>query len=232
MIRLHTFAPLPPFSSFSPFGLKVEAYMRLTKVEHEVRHVVDPRKGPKQKLPFLEDGATRLGDSQIIVEYLKRKFGDPLDQGRPAEALATAHAARRMCEEGLYFILLYAWWIDDAFWPGFRDIPFGKMPAPLRAIAEPFVRRKIRGQLQAQGTLRHTREEIYAFGKADLEALSALIGDKPFLLGDAPCSADATLYAFLAPTIVIEYDTPLRRHALTKKNLVSYVARMRELIAT
>ncbi len=40
--------------------------------------------------------------------------------------------------------------------------------------------------LRAQGTGRHSREEIYAQGKADLDAVATLLGDQPFMLGTEP----------------------------------------------
>jgi glutathione S-transferase len=34
------------------------------------------------------------------------------------------------------------------------------------------------------------------FGIADLEAISAQLGDKPYLMGDDPCDADFSLFGF------------------------------------
>lgn len=42
----------------------------------------------------------------------------------------------------------------------------------------------MRKQLSAQGIGRHTPDEIYAMGAADLEALSIALGDELFFLGE------------------------------------------------
>ncbi len=72
---------------------------------------------------------------------------------------------------------------------------FGSIPAPLRAVVSHFVRRRMRGALASQGMGRHTPDEIYALGKADLTVLSEFLGAKDFFLGPTPTSLDATAYA-------------------------------------
>ena len=42
------------------------------------------------------------------------------------------------------------------------------------------------------------REEVRAIGISDLEALSVWLGNKPYLMGSAPCPLDSTVFGFLA----------------------------------
>jgi len=42
------------------------------------------------------------------------------------------------------------------------------------------------------------REEVRAIGISDLEALSAWLGNKPYMMGSAPCPLDSTVFGFLA----------------------------------
>lgn len=44
---------------------------------------------------------------------------------------------------------------------------------------------------------RHSREEIAEMACDDIQAISAYLADKPFLLGDTVSSIDATLYGML-----------------------------------
>ena len=53
------------------------------------------------------------------------------------------------------------------------------------------------------------------------------LGDKPFLLGDAPSSYDATAHAFLTNLLWAPLDTPLRQHARSLPNLDRYCLRMK-----
>ena len=87
---------------------------------------------------------------------------------------------------------------------------FGKMPAPARLLLAPFVRRSVRQTVQSQGTGRHTAAEIYALGRADLQALSDALGDKDYFLGDQPTSYDAAICCYhdqaLIPIMTLYFD--------------------------
>ena len=73
---------------------------------------------------------------------------------------------------------------------------------------------------------RHTREEIYAIGKADLSALANFLGVKPYFLGDRPASLDATGYAFIANVLWVPGESPLKHHAAGYPQLEAYCRRM------
>ena len=51
-------------------------------------------------------------------------------------------------------------------------------------------------QAKAQGIGLHTRDEIRAIGIADLEAISAWLGEKLFMMGPLPCVLGLILYNF------------------------------------
>ena len=120
MITLHQFGPAFGLRTASPFGLKLEAYMRLAGIPYRVEHFAgNPSKAPKGKIPFItDDDGRQMGDSALIIEHLVEKHGDKLDAHLTPAERAAGHALRRMTEEGLYFAILYSRWIDDA---GFAD---------------------------------------------------------------------------------------------------------------
>jgi glutathione S-transferase len=74
---------------------------------------------------------------------------------------------------------------------------------------------------------RHSREEIYEIGKADLNAISLWLGDKSFFMGATPTSLDAIAYAFLANILVPPLESPLKDHAISLPNLRAYCERMK-----
>ena len=84
-----------------------------------------------------------------------------------------------------------------------------------------------RGQLDAQGTARHAREEVYAMGRALVEASSELLGEKKFFLDDKPSKIDATAYAMLASVMAGPFDNPVKACALDRPNIVDYCSRIR-----
>ncbi len=228
MIKLHQFPPLWGLPSPSPFCLKVETYLRLTGLDYEPVYETDPRKAPKGKLPFIADGDKIVADSGLIIEHLKKTRGDPLDEGLDAGQRAAAHALRRLTEESLYWCVVYSRWIDPNGWPQIKAAFFSAMPMPLRAFVPNLIRKRVGRDLYAQGLGRHSREDVYAHGCADLTAISEILGDKPYMLGDAPASVDAAVYGLLATILLVPVDTPLKAHGLERSNLSAYCNRMRE----
>src|SRR5690348_16947942 len=113
MITLYQFAPAFGLPNPSPFCFKVENYLRMTEEPFETK-IGDVRSAPKGKLPFIKDGGIVVSDSSHIVQHLVRTRGDKLDKHLSAHDRAVGHAVRRMVEEGTYFCLVYARWIDDA----------------------------------------------------------------------------------------------------------------------
>jgi glutathione S-transferase len=74
---------------------------------------------------------------------------------------------------------------------------------------------------------RHREADIYAIGQRDITALADFLGDKQYFLGDAPCSLDATAYAFLANLLWVPVESPLKQQAWRYPQLEAYCQRMR-----
>jgi glutathione S-transferase len=101
------------------------------------------------------------------------------------------------------------------------------LPLPLRWIVPPVVAAQLRKQLYARGLGRHDEAEILSQGRSDLDALSRLLGDRPYFLGDRPSSIDACVFGFLGVTVYVQGDNPLFAYAASLKNLKGYTERMR-----
>lgn len=212
--------------NLSPFCIKLESYLRMTGLEYQVKEA-DLRKAPKGKVPYVEIEGRLLADSQFIIEHLKRKHGDPLDEKLTPEQHAIGHTVRRMLEESTYWHIVYMRWVDEAGWRAYVPVLETMLPVVLGNVMLPVLRRKMFKTLHAQGTGRHNLEEVQALGKADITALSTLMGNKPFLLGDSPSSYDATVYAFLVGVMAFPVDTDFKTHTLSQDNLVSFCARFK-----
>jgi glutathione S-transferase len=197
-ITLYQFPTAFGLPNASPFCMKVETYLRMAGIDYAARCGMYQLRAPKKKLPYIADGGRIVADSHIILDYLKSTYGDPLDAALTPAQQARGTAILRLLEDSLYWTLLYARWIDARGWPLTRQAFFSALPMPLVWIVPPLARRGIARQLHAQGSGRHQPEEIYAIGSADLAALSLLLGEQAYFLGDQPSSVDAAAYAFLA----------------------------------
>jgi glutathione S-transferase len=229
MMRLHAFPDSWGLNP-SPFCLKVETYCRLAGIAFTSVPAL-PFQAPRRKLPFLEDGEERIPDSALIIEHLKRRFGDPLDGALDARQAAIGHLLRRTCEESLYFVLVYSRWIDPLGWKVVKPAFFGSLPPLVRDAVPAIARNGVRRALYAQGYGRHTRDEIYAIGAADLAALAVTIADHAFAVSDAPTSFDATLYGILANILTTPIETALKDEARRHPELIAYVERMRSALS-
>jgi glutathione S-transferase len=227
MIKLYQFNPAWGLPNPSPFCMKVETYLRMVGLPYETINGALPFKAPKKKLPYIEDGRQLIADSGFILEYLKKTYGDPLDTALSDADRVIAHALRRLFEESLYWVALYTRWMEESIYVETRQVFFGGIPSMVRDLIAGRIRREIRRSLVAQGMGRHSREEIYEIGKADLNAISLWLGDKSFFMGATPTSLDAIAYAFLANILVPPLESPLKDHAISLPNLRAYCERMK-----
>ena len=212
-------------ADFSPFCLKLKTYLRMADIPYEST-LGDPRKAPTKKIPFITHEGTTVGDSGLILEYLKNKLGDPLDAKLTPEEHALGHVIRRTCEESLYWPILHARWADDAEWPALAAQLKKVVPPVIGGLIVSMIRKDTLRNVWGQGLGRHTLAAIVAHANADVDALATLLGDKPYLFGDAPTSYDATLYGTIANVLAHPKDGPIAKHARGKKNLVAFVARV------
>ena len=79
MIILHQFPPAFDLPNASPFCMKLELYLRMAGLPYRNRYTLELHRAPKGKLPWIDDDGTTVADSGFIIEYLKGKYGDPLD---------------------------------------------------------------------------------------------------------------------------------------------------------
>ena len=228
MIRLIQFPRALGVPNPSPFCMKVEILLKMAGLPYECEFAGNPRRGPKGKLPAIEDGGVVIGDSELIRGHLERKYGIDLDKGLDKAERAVAHAFARMLEERTYWTLVYSRWIDGRNWPESRATFFGGLPPIMRSLVPVLARRQVRGYLRGQGVGRHAPQDIYGMGVADLDAVATQLGDRPFFMGAAPTGVDAVVYPFVENFIVPPVDSPMRTAALGHANLVAYAQRMRE----
>jgi glutathione S-transferase len=236
-VRLHKFGEAWGIADPSPFCLKLESFLREANIAYEVVPF-DPRrsfaKAPKGKLPFIEDedGAI-VGDSTLIIGRLSRQRDIDMDAPLDDRQRCVSLAFRRMLDEHLYWVAVYSRWFDEPGWSVIRQPFFSLVPRPMRPFAAALARRRVVRALRAQGTGRHSREEIYTLGNEDLQALSRLLGDDTyFFAADRPTLLDLWAHAFVAEIVAPPIDSPLRTATLALRNLADHFQRLQARLYT
>jgi glutathione S-transferase len=227
MIKLHQFAPAFGLPNASPFCMKLETYLRMAGLSYELVNSGNVMAAPKGKLPYIDDDGTIVADTSFIIDHLKSRYGDPLDDTLTPLQRALGTAFQRLIEENLYWAVVHTRWADEAGWVKTREAFFGALPAPLRWFVPALARRALLAELRGQGMGRHSVAEIHAIGCRDVTAIADFLADKPFMLGPRPTSLDATAYAFLANLLWAPVDSPIRRLALQRTELQAYCERMK-----
>jgi glutathione S-transferase len=225
-ILLHHIPGAWRLSSISPFCLKLETYLKMAGHDFQVVLDGNPSAAPKKKLPWIEYKGQKIGDSTLIIDYLTRQTGVDLNAGLSVRQRANARALRCLLEDHLYWVMVYDRWLVDQNWAWFKDVVLGSIPAPIRTVMQPLIRRQVKKQLAAQGIGRHSREEIHQMGIDDINAVADFLNDKAFMLGEEPSQVDASAYGQLANILQAPIETPVKEAGIKQKNLLSYCARM------
>jgi glutathione S-transferase len=229
MITLYGFGPAMGLPEISSFVTKAHILLRMAGLQFETNtNFGGFLKAPKGKLPYIRDDGAVVSDSTFIRFHIEKKYGFDFDRGLSAAEKATGWALERMCEEHLYWLIIDVLWLEEA---NFRAGPaqiFRSFPAPVRPLIERYARRTMRRTLHLQGLGRHDSASRLELAKRDFFAISDLLADKPFLFGDEPRGADASVGAFVIAALAKATVSPLRDAAESRPNLVAYGARMLE----
>jgi glutathione S-transferase len=209
----------------SPYVTKTEVQLKMAGLAYR-KELARPEQSPKGQVPFIDDRAMRIADSTFIRGHLERTYGLDFDEGLDARGRAEAWALERMVENHLGWVVAYTrWLIPENFAKGPAHF-FDNAPQDVRDQLRRDVLARVRENMRAVGIARHTDGEITALGARSLAALSVILGERPYLMGDRPCGIDATAFGILAGLMTPHFDSCLRRKAESFENLVLYVDRM------
>jgi glutathione S-transferase len=221
MLTLYGFGPAFGLPDPSPFVMKSEVQLKMAGVPYKFERGAPPE-APKGKMPFIKVGAHRLGDSTFIRAHIEKHHGFDFDKGLCVAERSIAWALERMLEDHLYFAIVHMRWLDDENWERGPSHFFDGAPDGVAAQA----RERVRAMLHGQGLGRHSTEEIAQLGGRSLSALSAFLGDKPYLMGERASGVDATAFGMVAAAMTPFFIGELRGRAESHANLVAYRDRL------
>jgi glutathione S-transferase len=221
MITLYRFGLFLGAPDSSPFVIKTMMLLKLAGLECQTVQG-NPLKAPMRFLPYIDDDGVTVADSTLIRRHLERKYKCDFDAALTREQRAQAWAVERMCEDHLYFAMLENRWLDPINFRKGVATMFGVIPAPLRPIARVVLRRMNAARLRGQGLGRHSKTDIAELASCDIAALATILGNKPYLMGDEPCGADASVFGIITSVLTPPLESPLRDAMSKHRNLVAY----------
>jgi glutathione S-transferase len=225
MITLYGFGAGFGLPEIGPFVTKTEVQLKMAGLAYR-KQKARPPASPKGQLPYIDDDGERIADSTFIRAHVEGKYGFDFDAPFTLQQRAQAWAFERMIEHHLYWALVGARWVDP--------VNFAKGPAHFFDGVPEHSREKLREDAQFRvaenyllsGLGRHAPDEDIDLAIRSLHALSVQLGDKPCLMGETPCGADATAFAMLAGILTPFFSSQLRDRTEQFANLASYVDRM------
>jgi len=233
MMKMYGYLPAWGCSDMSPFVSYTDAYLRMAGIpfEAEILYRGDLTATPKGKLPWIVDEAdgTDISDTQLIQYYLEEKYGHKLDGWLSEEQKAVSTLIHRAIGEAWYWIVVQTRYrrdedfaIYDPLWVKF----LAWLPVEQRAQPVKDFRDHLLTQFWHHGAGRNTEAEIELTAREMTDAMSKLLGDKPYLFGDQPSSLDANVYAGLVHVMFTPFPSPIGQYCRSKPNLVSYTNRI------
>jgi glutathione S-transferase len=228
MPTLYSYPDLFGVADNNPFGLKVYSFMRLCGLEFEHKHILDTKSAPRGQLPYLVDGDKSVGDSDVIIDYLKHKYELDIDSALSTWQTNLDLFVRRTLDD-LYWPMSFSRWRDERFRPAFCTAFMAAHPevtaSDLEAASE-----YNRLRYHYQGIGRYEPHEVYARGIADLRVVADLLGESGFVFGPEPTTVDAAIYGCVANIYYYEIDTPLKCYVLSRPNLVRHCLAIHERV--
>eukprot|EP00884_Botryococcus_braunii_P007782 jgi/Botrbrau1/17004/Bobra.49_2s0063.2 len=212
-------------SSCSPYVTKVETWLRFNNFKY-TKKLGNLMKAPFKKLPCIVHNGQVIPDSNFIIRYLKNTFPEKVAKLSPEqEALSTV--ITQFCHQHFCGPLIGNRWIDDEGFKTCLNKFFTFLPLPLQILVPRMARKKVEAAMKVQGWGDLPPKEQQYILERDAEALSVLLGDKPFLTGDLPSEADAALFGYLDNMLYDGFTPNCAAVVRRYPNLVAFTDRIR-----
>ena len=216
--------------SINPFCMKLEGFLRLADIPHQIIVENNPSKGPKGKTPFIRDNGVTIGDSEIIIEYLESKVGFDMDGHLSTHQKAVHHSVIKMLEEHFFWAMVYSRWVDADNFKALSNELLAEIPPPISTFLGWKLRKQAIAQLDAQGLGRHNEEEIYKKAERDIKTLSELLEEHDWFGIDYVSKLDLVALSLLSNCLIEDMPSPITRVIKNSDNLMRFVERAKKAI--
>ncbi len=218
-LTMYTFAPANGLPTTGPFSLKLAMAFRIAKIPFEMKVEADFTKSPKRKIPWVERGDVKMADSALILPWL----GIDLERGLGPRQRAEGLALRVLVEEHWHQVLEHELILDPVGLAWMLE----RVPPNIRDALGERMKKHFEHHLYERGIGRHTREEITAFGRQDLDAVAAWIDGREWSVANEPTLTDCSLFGLMAPAVYFPIATPSFMYAKKLAPIRAFVERCR-----
>jgi glutathione S-transferase len=230
MITLYGYGPGWTVQCISPYVTKVANYLDFTGTAYQLKPgQVFALKSttPYGKLPVIEVDGQTVADSTEIIKFLEARNGHKLDGTATAAERAEMLAWNRLLDEHFYWAaVIQPRWREQANWERYIPIIVGgaEVDGPTRDALESF-RRMILNEFDGHGMGRLPDAVVYERARADIQALSDFLGDKPYLMGQSLRTIDANMLSLLKHVAEAPFEFQTKEDVRATPNLMAYIER-------
>ena len=230
MLTLYSYPPLFGVADNNGYGLKIFAFLQVSRIPFRHEHVFDASAAPRGQLPYITQDDMTVGDSGKIIDFLRKRYTSNVEENLADGNPTMDHLVTRMLDD-LYWVISYSRWKDDRYWPLFRDAFLNEHSV----LTEADLQKARNYNLQRyhfQGIGRYEPDDAYQRGLADLKVLADLLPKQGYMHGERPSTVDAAIYGFIANIYFYAIETPLKRYVLEHQNIVDHCCRMHAAVAS
>lgn len=211
-------------NDISPYVVKLEAWLRMAGVEYESELGLPQEfypKSPLSSIPYLRLDGEILADSGLIISHLEQALGNPLAEAQLSpEDAAKGELIQVLCEERLFYIMVYGRWRDDGG-VGINDYVNRALTGEDRDATDKANHEWV-NTLLLHRIGRYDIDYVQNALRTCLDTLTLQLGGEPFLFGTTPSRYDAAMYGFLASFIYYPREYSHKAIAHEYPRLVAY----------
>jgi len=215
----------------SPFVEKVVRGLQLKRVGFDLvepRSPTDLRKWNPQtgKMPVVDFDGEKIWDSTFILRRLDQLVPAPPLLSDDPVAAANQRQLEDWADESLYwYVMAFLWTPKNSAATARRNLGF--LPAFVRPLVAPLMRRQIGSMIKAQGMGRLPEEMLRREFGTRLDDLLRMLGSRPFFYDERPSVADLAVFGQL--TSARSEASPETRGALEERpRLLDYMKRVEQ----